>query len=314
MNYRILYCFPFFLSATLIFVAALYAFRRVNTRGGWNLIGVCMASTVWAISEGMLYFGLDIETNLLITKFQYFGIASLPPLTLLFCLSVFGFESWVNRITHLLLFLIAAIIVLLVWTNPLHKLFFTEYYLIHPGPFPMLGLKHGPMWWTVIMYHYSLIAVMSIILLRQMITSSGYYRSQAGVILLAVAFVWVINAVYVSGNSPVPNMDISPIAFILVAGAMAWGFFRYGLLDISPVAKAEIFRGLDDIIIVIDEKDRILDINPAAESIFKVKASHVTGQEILEALDKYPQFQQVFDRLESSEIENREGNCIARNY
>ena len=56
-----------------------------------------------------------------------------------------------------------------------------------------------------------------------------------------MAFVWFINAVYVSGNSPVPNMDISPIAFILVAGAMAWGFFRYGLLDISPVAKAEIF-------------------------------------------------------------------------
>ena len=156
------------------------------------------------------------------------------------------------------------------------------------------------------MYHYSLIAVMSIILLRQMITSSGCYRFQAGLILAAVAFVWFINAVYVSGNSPVPNMDISPLAFILVAGAMAWGFFRYGLLDISPIAKAEIFRGLDDIILVMDNKDRILDINPAAESVFRVKASLIAGQTTVEALNKYPQFHQVFDRLESSEISLRQ--------
>ncbi len=302
MDYRILYCSPFFLSATLIFIVALFAFRRINTKGGGYLISVCMASTVWALSEGMLYFGLDIESNMLITKLQYLGIASLPPLALLFCLSVFGLESWNNRFTHLLLFLIAAIIVVLVWTNSLHLLFFTEYYTIQSGPFPMLGLKHGPLWWMVILYHYSLIAVLSIILLRQIITSSGHYRSQAGVILVAVAFVWLINAVYVSGNSPVPNMDVSPIAFILVAGAMAWGFFRYGLLDISPVAKAEIFRGLDDIILVIDKKNRILDINPAAESIFKVKASSVAGIETSNAIRSHPQFQQVFDTLESSEI------------
>lgn len=250
----------------------------------------------------MLYLGLNIETNILITKLQYFGIASVPPLTLLFSLSAFGFESWANRRTQVLLFLITVAVVLLVWTNPLHKLFFTGYYKIQSGPLTMLGLKHGPLWWAVILYHYSLIAILSIILLYQVLTSSGYQRSQAGVVLVAVAFVWLSNAVYVSGNSPVPNMDISPIAFAWVAGAMAWEFFRHGLLDISPVAKAAIFRGLDDIIVVIDGKDRILEINPAAESAFKVKASQIIGQKTSHAFRKYLQLQQVFAGLESSEI------------
>lgn len=302
MDYRILYCFPFFLSAALIFITGLFAFKRVNARGGWYLVYACLAATAWATSEGMLYLRLDIETNILITKLQYFGIASLPPLTLLFSLSAFGFNFRINRITPFLLFLIAIIIVLLVWTNPLHKSFFTGYYTIQSGPFPMLGLKHGPLWWAVILYHYFLIAVLSIILLYKVATSSGYHRSQAGVILVAVAFVWLINAVYVSGNSPVPNMDISPIAFVWVAGAMAWGFFRYGLLDILPVAKAEIFRGLDDIILVIDEKDRILDINPAAESTFMVKASEIIGQGASNAFHKYPQLQRVFGGQQASEI------------
>ena len=302
MDDRILYSFPFFLSAILIFITALFTFRRVSVRGGWYLAGVCLASTVWAVSEGMLYLGFDIETNIFITKLQYFGIATVPPLTLLFCLSVFGFESWVNRKTHLLLFIITAAIVLLVWTNPLHKLFFPEYYTIQSGPFPMLGLKHGLLWWVVISYHYSIVAVLSIILLHRVLTSSGYQRSQAGVVLVAVGFVWLSNAVYVSGNSPVPNMDISPIAFAGVAGAMVWGFFRYGLLDILPVAKAEIFRGLDDLILVIDGQDRISDINPAAESLLKVKASRIIGQKISDAFRQYPQLQQIAHGLESKEI------------
>lgn len=302
MNYRILYCFPFFLSAALIFIVALFTLRRVKARGGWYLTGVCLASTAWAISEGMLYFGLGIGTNLLITRFQYLGIATVPPLVLLFVLTVFGFDSWVNRKTHMLLFLAAAAVVLLVWTNPLHRLFFVDHYAIRSGSFVMLGLKHGPFWWAVLLYHYALVVVVAVILLGQTVRSAGYHRSQAAVILAAVAFVWLCNAVYVTGFSPVKNMDISSIGFVGVAGAMAWGFFRYGLLDILPVAKAAIFRGLDDLILVVDGKDRILDINPAAESVFKVKASLIAGQEAMTASRFCPPLHHVFDSLESSEI------------
>ena len=302
MDYRMLYCFPFFLSAALIFVVALFTLGRVNVRGGWYLTGVCLASTVWATSEGMLYFGFDIATNMFITKFQYLGITTVPPLVLLFVLSVFGFDSWVNRKTHLFFFLMAVFVILLVWTNPLHHLFFTESYPISSGPFPMLGLKHGPLWKVVLLYHYALVAVLTVILLHQMVAASGYHRYQAVVILVAVAFVCLCNAVYLTGNSPVTNMDISPIGFVGVAAAMAWGFFRYGLLDILPIARAAIFRGLDDLILVVDAKDRILNINPAAESIFKVKTSQITGRDALELSRLCPQLKEVFERPESSEV------------
>ena len=305
MDYRILYCFPFFLSSALIFTAGLFTLRRVNARGGWYLVCCCMASTAWAVSEGMLYLGLNFETNILITKVQYFAIVAVPPFTLLFSLSAFGFENRINSLTNFFLLLAASAIIFLVWTNPLHKLFFTDYYLIHSGPFPMLGLKHGPLWWAVLLYHYCLIAVLSIILFYRVISSSGCQRSQAAVILAAILLVWLINAVYASGHSPVSNMDISPIGFVFVAGAMAWGFFRYGLLDILPVAKEEIFRRLDDAILVVDEKARILAINPAAEAMLEAKASRITGQKASEAFGNFPQLQQVFRDPESSEISLR---------
>ncbi len=68
----------------------------------------------------------------------------------------------------------------------------------------------------------------------------------AAVFILAVVVVWGVNGIYISGNSPVPNMDVGPLAFILVAMSMVWGFIHYDLLDTLPVAKAEIFNGLRD--------------------------------------------------------------------
>jgi PAS domain S-box-containing protein len=302
MDPRVGYCSPFFFAATLIFIVSLFTYRRRKVRGAWYLTFLCMAASFWATTEGLLYLGLDIKINMLITKLQYLGIAPLSPLALLFSISFFGYRSLITRTRIVLLFLIAMTIIILVWTNSLHNLIFTGFYTIDTGPFPMLGLKHGLMWWMVIVYHYFLLAALSIILLHQAVTTIGFHRSQARLLLSAVAAVWVTNGIYVSGNSPIPNMDIGPIAFVMVAGAMAWGFFRYSLLDILPIAKSEIFRGLNHAIIVLDKKNRVIDMNPAAESLFSINPDNISGQEARHVFNKYPEVCGIIDGMKFTEI------------
>ncbi len=297
MDPRVNYCAPFFIAALFIFIVGLFTYRRRRVRGGWYLTLACLAAAVWAATEGILYLGLDLEANLFITYMQYLGITSLPPLVLLFVLSVFGFDAWLTRFRITLLFIVAATIIVLVWTNSLHHLFFVDYYKIETGPFPMIGLEHGALWWIFIGYQYFLVAVLSIVLIRQVLTSSGLHSSQAGVILVAVGLVWIVNAVYISGNSPVLNMDISPLAFTLVAVSMSWGFFRYNLLDIMPIAKTEIFSGLIDPILVLDQKNRIMDINSAAESLFKIDASESVGRQIGQVLGDNPQLLELPEEI-----------------
>ncbi len=302
MDPRVNYCTPFFVAAIFIFSVALFAYPRRRVRGGWYLILACLAAAVWAATEGLLYLGLDLETNMFITYMQYLGVAPLPPLVLLFVLSVFGFNAWLSRFKIALLYIIAAIIIVLVWANPLHRLVFVDYYIISSGPFPMIGLEHGPLWWIIIGYHYILLAVLSLILLQQVLTSSGFHSSQAGVILIAVVIVWIINAVYISGNSPVPNMDIGPIAFVLVAASMTWGFFRYNLLDIAPIAKTEIFSGLKDPILVLDQQNRIVDINQAAGSLFRIDVHTSIGRKIGQVLGGYSRVFEVPEENKPLEI------------
>ena len=302
MDIRIAYSAPFFIAAVFIFAVGAYTYSRRQARGAWYLVLMCMAASIWAATESLLYLGFDIHTNMLITKLQYVGIALAPPLALIFGLSIFGYKSYINRNKTILLFIASTIIILLVWTNDLHKLVFIDYFRIETEQFPMLGLQHGKVWWLIILYHYALMAILSLVLIRQVVMSSGFHRSQAGVILTAVIVVWTVNGIYVSGNSPVPNMDIGPLAFILVAISMVWGFFRYDLLDILPVAKAEIFNGLSDPIFVVDKKDRLLDINPAAEAMLNIDASTSMGQKIGELLGNHPEILQAVNTTKSHEV------------
>ena len=301
MDPRVIYCAPFFIAALLIAVVAVLTYRRRRARGAWYLTFVCLTAAIWAATEGMLYLGCDAESNMLITQLQYLGIATMPPLALLFGISVFGFEHWINRTRLLLLLFVAVAILVLVWTNPVHELVFTDYYTIHSGPFPMLGLEHGVLWWIIVSYHYLLVAILSAVVLFEAFSAASLHRSQALTVLIAVAAAWGLNAVYVSGHSPVPNMDIGPLAFVLVAASMAWGFFRYSLLDILPIARSEIFRGLDDAILVIDDRSRIIDINPATERMFGISVADAIGQETDRFFRGHPQLRELPARATSAE-------------
>ncbi len=57
----------------------------------------------------------------------------------------------------MLLPLLSLAILLLAWTNGLHQLVWAQTYLVSGGPFPMLGLVHGPAFWLYMIFCYFLI-------------------------------------------------------------------------------------------------------------------------------------------------------------
>jgi len=85
-DFSYLHSFPFVFAALCIFVVSQYTLARHNARGAWYLFFVCLAASFWSVSEGMLYLDLNHGSKILLTKSQYFGIAPIPPLTLLLCL------------------------------------------------------------------------------------------------------------------------------------------------------------------------------------------------------------------------------------
>ncbi len=330
MTANLPYVIPFAVAACGILAAAFVVLRRHRVRGGKILFFLCLSGAFWSITEGLLYFGFSEEVDILITKLQYLGIAALPPLSLMMAFTIFGLTSSTTRIIGNLLSLAAVMIVAEVWLNGFHGLHFSSYYVIDSGPFPMLGVVHGPLWYAVIAYHYLLLLITTVVVLRGLRSPVKIYRGQARALLVSILVVWIANAIYVAGVSPVPNMDTGPIAFSIVAASFAWGFFRFNLFDVVPAAKEEIFLSLQDPVIIFDESARIVEINQAALDLVDKQVGDLIGSSLENALTAVPSLtvdtaESAFTEIEIktgqgdkhfdvkiSDLQNRKGQRIGR--
>jgi PAS domain S-box-containing protein len=59
---------------------------------------------------------------------------------------------------------------------------------------------------------------------------------------------------------------------------MFWGLLRLRILDIAPVARTAVFESMKDGVFVLDDEDRLVDLNRTAKSIIGNSASGVVGQ------------------------------------
>jgi PAS domain S-box-containing protein len=276
---NLFYILPFALAGISTLLISAIAWPHRLAPKAWYLILMCLAASFWSLCESLLYFGFPFEIGILITKIQYFGILTCPLLTFLFVFSSFGSDAWITRKRIAWLSLIPFITLLLVWTNSRHHLIWKKFWLIHDGPFPMLGLQHGPFFWVFAAYSYAVIFAIAFVLLRCILLPASVHRRQGILLFLTVGMTTLCNIIYLTGKSPVYNVDLTSLTFSLMSGVLAWGFLRYKFLGIIPAAKTEIFISLTNGVLVLDFKNRLIDMNPAAEGILGLKCPKVLGLE-----------------------------------
>ena len=90
----------------------------------------------------------------------------------------------------------------------------------------------------------------------------------------AILLPWVANALYICGLNPFLHLDLTPFAFSATGLICAWALLRLKLLDLAPVARDLLVEHMDYGVLVLDERQRIVDANPAAR-IFLGKSADV---------------------------------------
>jgi PAS domain-containing protein len=303
MDPRVFFVIPFAAAALALLIIGIVMLSRKDVRGGSTLFFLCLAAAVWSMTEGLLYLGFSERINIIITKVQYIGVAALPLLALAMVLRVFGLVSGVTRKIGYALTGVAALIVVEVWLNDLHHLHFTVFHTIDSGPFPMLGITRGPLWWCVISYQYLLILVTTIIIAHHVRSPIRIYRRQALDLLISILVVWLATAVYVAGISGVNNVDTGPLAFAVVAASFMWRFFKFNMYDIAPAMKAEIFSSLQDTILIVDENERVAEINRTASELLMLTPSRVVGTKIRDALPLFSVLSTAIEAGTSTEMD-----------
>jgi PAS domain S-box-containing protein len=85
---------------------------------------------------------------------------------------------------------------------------------------------------------------------------------------------------------------------------ITFAIFRLKLLDLLPVAHQTVFNEMRDGVIVVDDKNRLVDINPAAQRFMLIKGQEAVGQPVMDFLPRTLMglFESKSDRIASYEM------------
>lgn len=174
----------------------------------------------------------------------------------------------------------------LVWTTEAHGLVWQDIGLTTQGSFQLLTTSYGPWFWIHTAYSYLLLTAGAILILQMILLADHLYRWQAVGLLVAVFAPWIGNALFLAGA--VGIWDTTNVGFVVSGLVLVAAMFRQQLLDVVPlareVARDEVIESMEDAVVVVDGRGRVVDMNPAAAAVVDRPVSASIGTAVQELL------------------------------
>lgn len=245
--------------------------------GGLALLG----SAIWMVGYLFELRSDGLAQALLWAKLQYVGIVVLPSAWTAFVLQYSGARARLSRRGLGALVVLPALILIFVLTNDYHHLFWVRVSLLESDRLTLLDTQSGPILYGFVTYAYGLIALCTLLTLQLLIRTRVYFRLQVLANVFAALLPWLAAIHDAFRLEPLAYLDLAPLAFSLTSFIIAWNLLRWNLADIIPVARGAILESMDDAVIVIDHRGRIVDLNAIALDLLDRPASQAVGEPVV---------------------------------
>jgi len=298
------YSIPYIVSGIAALVMAVVAWKHRGRPGATALCWLMLATAQWSLGNAVELCSVELETKLLWSNIEYAGITTVPVAWFATALGLSGKEGWLTRRNTLLLLIMPAITQVMVWTSGHHELMRYNIRLDTSGPVALIAKAYGPWFWIWTAYSYTLLATATVRVIRVTIGLPGPYRAQSKLVAVGAIAPWAASVLYISGLSPMHDLDITPIAFLVTGLASALAILRYRLFDIRPIAWSTVIADMDDGIIVTNFEDRIVAINPAAQAFTGWLADRAVAGDAADVIARWPLAARALSELTGSSGES----------
>ena len=310
-----MYVLPLYAAAIVSFAIALLAWRRHSTEGSLAFALLMAAAAEWALAYALSLISEGKALQLFWVRVRYLGIVIVPGAWLTFALFQTGRGKWVTTRSLILLAVEPLLILLLVWTNEWHRLYWVDVRQEPLGSLTVIEVTRGIFYWVHVAYSYLLIIFGSILLIQMVIRSPHLYRRQSLAVLFGAVGPFIGDVLSTFGLlGEFSRLDLTPFFFSLTGLAMTWAFFRFGLLDIVPVARDAVIESMSDGVLVLDAENRIVDANPVAKGIIAPTASEIVGLPAEQVLSQWPDLIERYRSVPETHTEISVGEGVVQTY
>ncbi|HPE69357.1 MAG TPA: histidine kinase N-terminal 7TM domain-containing protein, partial [Thermotogota bacterium] len=255
--FSLLLVFGTFISVSL----AAYSLKRRPAPGSLQMAWLMVATAVWCFTSIFEARGSTLDQKVFWSVVSYLGSQTTPVFFFLFTLHFTRKVTLPKPRLAASLFVLPAISLGMAITNHWHHLLWSSVSLepVSGGVAGVYG--HGPWFWVVVLYAYTLVFSSIVQLFRFIFSHSNLFSLQARMVFLGCLFPFVANVLYAIDTRLIGGFDPTPLSFTVSNVFLALAALRYRMLDLAPVAWEQVARSLDDGILVVDEQDRIVDWN-----------------------------------------------------
>ncbi len=243
------YVLPVVISAIISTWVALLTWRRRHTPGATSFSLLMWAVAEWSLAYALELGSPDLPTKLYWDNISWLGAVCAPTLWLAFALQYTGRARWLTRKSVAILAVEPLVTLLLVWTNQFHGLIESKIRLDTSGSFSALVMTYGGWYWINIAYSYVLLLF--------------------GTLLICLLIPALIRSA---------SLYWGQVSALLIAVLAPW------------VGNAlTTFGWMRDAVIVLDEQNRIVDLNPAAQRLVNRTPSEAVGQVFTQVFSAWPE-------------------------
>ena len=277
------------LAALLALGVAAIAWPRRRAPGGTAFALLMIATATWELFRLLEAVAIGAEAKIYWARFEYLGIATVPVLWYLFTRQFSKRIRVRPGLGPAWLWILPATTLLLVFSNGQHGWFWSDITPSSDEPGAHLIYTHGPAFWLTALYNYLLILIGTVALFDAIMRGEGIDRRQASALLGGAIVTWVANMIYLSGLSPVAGLDPTPFTFTLTGMVYAYTLYRYRLFEPVPVSRHTLLENMAEGVLVLDNEQRVADINSAAVRMLGLPSASSVGRKAAELLADLPQ-------------------------
>ncbi|MCW5874452.1 MAG: diguanylate cyclase [Anaerolineales bacterium] len=248
--------------------------QRQAYNGGSPLMLFLLGLSWWSFTYALFWLRVPGPTTFFWLDLTYIGVLIVPTALFWFTLQFTGRGRYLTGLSLLLLLIVPVLTLVLLWTDPLHGLFFGGKRVAGQG----VIFEGGFGFYANLVYGYGLVLVAVGFLVQALRQARDLYRSQIFAVLAGISIPILTNVLSLLGVTPFPNLDLTPFTFTVTGIIFAYALFRLGLLDIVPIARHTLVEQMSDSLVVLDAQDRVVDMNPAAFALLGVEGREAIGQ------------------------------------
>jgi len=269
---------PIAVSLILAATVGIYTWRRRNIAGARSFVVLLMLEGMWVACVLGEKLAPTLPGKIFFDNIRW--VASLlSPLALV----SFAFEytsAPIHRAVRFwtLLMVIPTITLALIFTNGAHGLAMHNQRLVSGQPFSAYLYDFGWPLLICVTVNYLMIFMALLLLGSFALRQSYLYRTQ--MLTIATGLLIPVLGSVLSMLNLVPGMqrDIYPYTSAIGNLFIAVGLFSFRVFDIVPIAREHVFDNMEDGVIVVDSRGRLVDINQAARRFLGEPGLRATGQ------------------------------------